>query len=279
MEGGEPPALDRGHDLSAGHAHPARPARDLRRQERHQGGDRQDRHADARMRSATTSTRAPAAWSTAAPAASRARPACRRRACSAPDKTLKPIAELRAAFEGVGAAPDKRVLVYCGGGIAATLDAFVLTAVARPQERLGVRQLHAGMVERPQPADGNRLREEDDVAAYMIVEVETTDEALMAEYRKHTPGLIAKFGGKFIVRGGKTRTLEGGWTAVAHGGAGIPRLRRRPSTSTIRPRLQAGARHAAEGRQVEGDHRRRPRWLMPGLSWPPIARSARSTTR
>ena len=47
--------------------------------------------------------------------------------------------------------------------------------------------------------------------AYMIVEVETTDEALMAEYRKHTPGAIAKFGGKFIVRGGKTRTLEGGW--------------------------------------------------------------------
>jgi uncharacterized protein (DUF1330 family) len=33
------------------------------------------------------------------------------------------------------------------------------------------------------------------VAAYRIVEVETTDEALMAEYRKHTPGLVAKFGG------------------------------------------------------------------------------------
>ena len=32
-----------------------------------------------------------------------------------------------------------------------------------------------------------------------------------AEYRKHTPGLVAKFGGKFIVRGGKTCTLEGGW--------------------------------------------------------------------
>jgi thiosulfate/3-mercaptopyruvate sulfurtransferase len=45
------------------------------------------------------------------------------------DKTFKPIGELRAAFEGVGAAPDKRVLVYCGGGIAATLDAFVLTAL------------------------------------------------------------------------------------------------------------------------------------------------------
>lgn len=46
-----------------------------------------------------------------------------------PDKTLKPIAELRAAFESVGAVPDKRILVYCGGGIAASLDAFVLTAV------------------------------------------------------------------------------------------------------------------------------------------------------
>ena len=49
------------------------------------------------------------------------------------------------------------------------------------------------------------------MAAYLIVEIETTDEALMAEYRKHTPGLVAKFGGKFIVRGGKTRTVEGGW--------------------------------------------------------------------
>ncbi len=49
------------------------------------------------------------------------------------------------------------------------------------------------------------------MTAYMIVEVDTTDEPLMAEYRKHTPGAIAKFGGKFIVRGGKTRSLEGGW--------------------------------------------------------------------
>ena len=33
----------------------------------------------------------------------------------------------------------------------------------------------------------------------------------MTEYRKHTPGLIAKFGGKFIVRGGMCVHLEGGW--------------------------------------------------------------------
>jgi thiosulfate/3-mercaptopyruvate sulfurtransferase len=45
------------------------------------------------------------------------------------DRTLKPIAELRQAFGSVGTTPDRRVLVYCGGGIAASLDAFVLTAI------------------------------------------------------------------------------------------------------------------------------------------------------
>jgi thiosulfate/3-mercaptopyruvate sulfurtransferase len=30
------------------------------------------------------------------------------------------------AFAGVGADPSKRVILYCGGGIAATLDAFLL---------------------------------------------------------------------------------------------------------------------------------------------------------
>ncbi|MBV9835509.1 MAG: DUF1330 domain-containing protein, partial [Alphaproteobacteria bacterium] len=50
------------------------------------------------------------------------------------------------------------------------------------------------------------------MTAYLIVEVETTDAELMAEYRKHTPGLIAQFGGKFIVRGGECDCLEGGWT-------------------------------------------------------------------
>ena len=50
------------------------------------------------------------------------------------------------------------------------------------------------------------------MAAYIIVEVETIDEALMTEYRKHTPEAVARFGGKFIVRGGTCKTLEGDWT-------------------------------------------------------------------
>jgi uncharacterized protein (DUF1330 family) len=48
--------------------------------------------------------------------------------------------------------------------------------------------------------------------AYLIVEVETTDPELMAKYREGTPAAIARHGGKFIVRGGATHTLEGGWT-------------------------------------------------------------------
>ena len=40
--------------------------------------------------------------------------------------TLKPPEEAAAAFAAVGADPSKRILLYCGGGIAATLDAFLL---------------------------------------------------------------------------------------------------------------------------------------------------------
>jgi uncharacterized protein (DUF1330 family) len=47
--------------------------------------------------------------------------------------------------------------------------------------------------------------------AHFLVEVETTNPDLMAEYRKHTPGLVARFGGRFTVRGGATETVEGDW--------------------------------------------------------------------
>ena len=49
-------------------------------------------------------------------------------AASLLDKSLavRPADEVAAAFAKVGADKAKRVLVYCGGGIAATLDAFLL---------------------------------------------------------------------------------------------------------------------------------------------------------
>ncbi len=47
------------------------------------------------------------------------------------------------------------------------------------------------------------------MAAYLIARVQVTDWERYREYTKVTPGAIAEFGGKFIVRGGETMTLEG----------------------------------------------------------------------
>ena len=45
-----------------------------------------------------------------------------------PDTGLyRPAEELAAAFEDVGADRAQRVVTYCGGGIAASNDAFVLS--------------------------------------------------------------------------------------------------------------------------------------------------------
>jgi uncharacterized protein (DUF1330 family) len=47
--------------------------------------------------------------------------------------------------------------------------------------------------------------------AYIIVEVNVHNPAEYEEYKKLTPGSLQNFQGKFIVRGGKTETLEGDW--------------------------------------------------------------------
>jgi len=48
--------------------------------------------------------------------------------------------------------------------------------------------------------------------AYVIGEIEVTDQAIYDDYRKQVLATIEKFGGRFLVRGGKTETLEGGWS-------------------------------------------------------------------
>ena len=45
--------------------------------------------------------------------------------------------------------------------------------------------------------------------AYIIARVDVTDWERYREYTRATPAAIAKFGGKFIVRGGQVVTLEG----------------------------------------------------------------------
>ena len=47
------------------------------------------------------------------------------------------------------------------------------------------------------------------MAAYMIAKINVTDWDRYNEYLKVTPGIIAKYGGRFIVRGGEMVTLEG----------------------------------------------------------------------
>ena len=49
------------------------------------------------------------------------------------------------------------------------------------------------------------------MAAYVIVQVEVKDPVRYDDYKAMVPPSIEKFGGKFLVRGGKTHTLEGGW--------------------------------------------------------------------
>ena len=50
------------------------------------------------------------------------------------------------------------------------------------------------------------------MSAYVIAEVEITDPQLFAEYGKGVPASIAAYGGRYLVRGGKVETKEGGWT-------------------------------------------------------------------
>ena len=46
---------------------------------------------------------------------------------------------------------------------------------------------------------------------YVVAEVEVTDPAAYEEYRKLVPATVQKYGGRFLTRGGKTETKEGGW--------------------------------------------------------------------
>ena len=47
---------------------------------------------------------------------------------------------------------------------------------------------------------------------YLIANLDVTDTAGFEEYRQKVTPLIAKFGGRYLVRGGEVRTLEGNLT-------------------------------------------------------------------
>lgn len=49
------------------------------------------------------------------------------------------------------------------------------------------------------------------MAAYVLVEMEVTDPVGILEYRKLAEISVAQYEGRFLVRGGVTEALEGGW--------------------------------------------------------------------
>ena len=49
------------------------------------------------------------------------------------------------------------------------------------------------------------------MAAYVIGDIEVTDQAIYDDYRKQVLATIQKYDGKFLARGGRTEPLEGGW--------------------------------------------------------------------
>ena len=50
------------------------------------------------------------------------------------------------------------------------------------------------------------------MAAYVIGEIDVMDPAPYEDYRKQVGAVLAKYGGRFLARGGKVEPLEGGWS-------------------------------------------------------------------
>jgi uncharacterized protein (DUF1330 family) len=49
------------------------------------------------------------------------------------------------------------------------------------------------------------------VAGYVIAIVDVTNAEGYQEYSKHVPATIAKYGGRYLVRGGRMEAREGEW--------------------------------------------------------------------
>ncbi len=47
--------------------------------------------------------------------------------------------------------------------------------------------------------------------AYVVADVDVTDPAKYEEYKKIAPAAIAKYGGRYLARGGQSSVLEGTW--------------------------------------------------------------------
>ena len=49
------------------------------------------------------------------------------------------------------------------------------------------------------------------MAAYLVADIDITDPAQFEQYKKLAPAAIAKYGGRYLIRGGAYEAVEGDW--------------------------------------------------------------------
>ncbi len=49
------------------------------------------------------------------------------------------------------------------------------------------------------------------MSVYIVIDIDVEDQDVYEEYRKLVPPLIEKYGGRYVVRGGKITPLQGDW--------------------------------------------------------------------
>ncbi len=49
------------------------------------------------------------------------------------------------------------------------------------------------------------------MTAYVVVDIDITNQAIYDEYKVLAPATVAAYGGKYLARGGRTEKLEGDW--------------------------------------------------------------------
>ena len=94
------------------------------------------------------------------------------------------------------------------------------------------------------------------MAAYVIVDLDVKNDAALESYRRAVPGTVAKYGGRFLVRGGAYEVLEGSWQpkrVVVLEFPSMDALRRWYRSDDYKPLLADRLRHAeADLIAVEG---------------------------
>jgi uncharacterized protein (DUF1330 family) len=75
---------------------------------------------------------------------------------------------------------------------------------------------------------------------YVIVEIDVTDPEGYEEYRRLAAPTVEAYGGRYLVRGGRTETLEGDWQPTSYVSSTTlnrPSMQVRPTESPPRSKL------------------------------------------